>query len=158
MAGQVDLKNVSTLWANVDHAEDIARCHGGLFETPWDTAAIQGLLAHPGSTALIARLGHPQQVVGFILAQLAADEAEILSFGVAKDFQRNGIGKKLLDGLSRAAKRAEAKRLFLEVADDNIPALVLYSRSGFKEVGRRKGYYQRANGANADALVLALAL
>ena len=58
----------------------------------------------------------------------------------------------------RKAKRAEAKRLFLEVADDNIPALVLYSRSGFKEVGRRKGYYQRANGAKADALVLALAL
>lgn len=158
MAGQIDLKHVSVLWASIEHAEDIARCHASLFETPWDTSAIQGLLSHPGSTALIARVGHPQQTAGFILGQLAADEAEILSFGVAKEFQRNGIGKRLIDGLARAAKRAEAKRLFLEVADDNIPALVLYSRSGFKEVGRRKGYYQRANGAKADALVLALGL
>lgn len=158
MAGQVDLKNVSVLWANVDHAADIARCHAGLFDTPWDKASIEALLAHPGSTALVARTGHPAEVVGFILGQLAADEAEILSFGVAKPFQRHGIGKKLLDGLARAAKRAEAKRLFLEVADDNIPALVLYSRAGFKEVGRRKGYYERAGGAKADALVLALGL
>lgn len=158
MAGQVELKHVSVLWANIDHAEDIARLHATLFDTAWDTPSIQGLLSHPGSTALIARVGHPQETAGFILAQLAADEAEILSFGVAKEFQRNGIGKKMLDGLARAAKRAEAKRLFLEVADDNIPALVLYSRSGFKEVGRRKAYYQRADGSKADALVLALAL
>lgn len=158
MAGQDELKHVSVLWASVEHADDIARCHAGLFETPWDMASVQGLLSHPGSTALVARVGYPPEVAGFILGQLAADEAEILSFGVAKDFQRHGIGKKLLDGLARAAKRAEAKRLFLEVADDNIPALVLYSRSGFKEVGRRKGYYERANGVKADALVLALTL
>lgn len=158
MAGQVDLKNVSVLWANADHADDIARCHASLFDRPWDKSSVESLLAHPGSTALVARIGYPAEVAGFILGQLAADEAEILSFGVSKQFQRHGIGKKLLDGLARAAKRAEAKRLFLEVADDNIPALVLYSRSGFKEVGRRKGYYERAGGSKADALVLALAL
>lgn len=80
------------------------------------------------------------------------------SLGVAKEFQRNGIARKLIDALARAAKRAEAKRVFLEVADDNIPALVLYSRVGFKEAGRRKAYYQRGNGATADALVLQLML
>jgi [ribosomal protein S18]-alanine N-acetyltransferase len=119
---------------------------------------VEGMLSHPGSTALVARHGHPHKSVGFIIGQLAADEAEILSFGVARDVQRNGIGRKMLEGLARAAKRADAKRLFLEVADDNIPALVLYSRQGFKEVGRRKKYYERASGATADALVLELKL
>jgi ribosomal-protein-alanine N-acetyltransferase len=69
-----------------------------------------------------------------------------------------GIGRRLIDGLCRAASRGEARKLFLEVAEDNLPALVLYSRVGFKEQGRRKGYYKRANGAAVDALNLALPL
>lgn len=153
-----DLKNVSVLWASVDHAEALAACHAQLFPEPWNKAAFEGLLSHPGSTALIARHGNPQQTIGFIVGQLAADEAEILTFGVARDWQRKGIGRKLIDGLARAVKRAEAKRVFLEVADDNLPAMVLYSRMGFKEAGRRKGYYVRDGAPAADALVLSLTL
>jgi ribosomal-protein-alanine N-acetyltransferase len=158
MTEKRDIKLVSALWASVEHAEELAACHRELFEKPWDKASFEGLLSHPGSTALIARFGNPQQTIGFIIGQLAADEAEILSFGVNKDWQRHGVGRKLLEGLCRAAKRAEAKRVFLEVADDNIPALVLYSRMGFKESGRRKKYYERDGAPAADALVLSLAL
>ncbi|HRK18219.1 MAG TPA: ribosomal protein S18-alanine N-acetyltransferase [Hyphomicrobiaceae bacterium] len=155
--GKRDGRHVSMLWATVENADELAQCHAGLFTDTWSTESFQQLLAHPGSTALIARYGNPQQTVGFIVGQLAADEAEILTFGVAKDWQRHGVGRRLIEGLKRAAERGEAKRLFLEVADDNIPALVLYSRMGFKEVGRRKAYYKREGGA-ADALVLALPL
>ena len=77
---------------------------------------------------------------------------------MAADWQRKGLGRRLIEGLRRAAQRGEAKRLFLEVADDNVPALVLYSRMGFKDVNRRKDYYSRADGGKADALVLTLAL
>ena len=98
-------------------------------------AAFSDLLNHPGSTAFLARVGTPPQLSGFVLGQLAADEAEILTFGVGKDSQRHGIGRKLVEALARAAKKAEARRLFLEVAADNIPALVLYKRLGFQEVG-----------------------
>jgi ribosomal-protein-alanine N-acetyltransferase len=62
-----------------------------------------------------------------------------------------------MEGLVRAVARAEAKTVHLEVAADNIPALVLYHRLGFKEAGRRKDYYERADGS-VDALRLALAL
>ena len=151
-------KLVSLLWATVDHAEELAKCHAALFDEPWDTASFQQFLSHPGSVALIARQGNPQETVGFIVGQLAADEAEILTFGVSKDWQRLGIGRRLIDGLQRAAARGEAKKLYLEVAEDNLPALVLYSRVGFKEMGRRKGYYKRASGAAVDALNLAFPL
>ena len=153
-----DQRLVSLLWATIDHAEDLAACHATLFPEPWDTASFQQFLSHPGSVALIARQGNPQETVGFIVGQLAADEAEILTFGVKQDWQRLGIGRRLIDGLQRAAARGEAKKLFLEVAEDNIPALVLYSRVGFKEAGRRKGYYQRKDGPAMDALNLALPL
>ena len=81
-----------------------------------------------------------------------------MTFGVAKHWQRVGIGRRLIDGLQRGAARSEARKLFLEVAEDNLPALVLYSRVGFKEQGRRKGYYKRATGPAMDALNLALPL
>ena len=158
MSEKRELKLVSVLWAGVDHAEAAAECHRTLFEAAWDKASFEGLLSHPGSTSLLARYGNPPQAIGFIVGQLAADEAEILTFGVVKEWQRQGVGRKLIEGLARAAKRAEAKRLFLEVAEDNLAATVLYSRMGFKEVGRRKAYYDRKDAPSVDALVLALAL
>jgi [ribosomal protein S18]-alanine N-acetyltransferase len=154
----VDYKHVSILWAAPEHAEELALLHSGLFDVPWDAAAFVKLLGHPGSTAFLARVGAPARTVGFILGQLAADEAELLTLGVGKDSQRHGIGRRLVEALARAAKKAEARRLHLEVAGDNIPALVLYKKLGFAEVGRRKGYYQRAGAPPEDALRLALTL
>ncbi len=101
-------------------------------------------------------VGNPKTAVGFVMGQLAADEAEILSIGVAKDWQRKGIGRRLVDGLARAVARAEVKRVFLEVAADNAAALALYSRLGFTETGRRKGYYERKGKPPVDALRLTL--
>jgi ribosomal-protein-alanine N-acetyltransferase len=60
--------------------------------------------------------------------------------------------------LSRAARRGDAKRIFLEVAEDNEAALALYRKLGFQEVGRRKRYYARRDGEPADALTMALTL
>ena len=154
----IDYRHTSILWASPEHAAELADLHTGLFDAPWDTAAFASLLSHPGSTAFLARVGAPPQTAGFILGQLAADEAEILTLGVGKDRQRHGIGRRLVEALARAAKRAEAHRLFLEVAEDNAPALSLYKVLGFQEVGRRKGYYQRAGGPAQDALTLALKL
>jgi ribosomal-protein-alanine N-acetyltransferase len=154
----IDYKHVSILWAAPEHGDELAKLHAGLFETPWDAAAFVNLLNHPGSTAFLARVGTPPLIVGFILGQLAADEAEILTLGVGKDSQRHGIGRRLVEALARAAKKAEARRLYLEVAADNIPALVLYKKLGFQEAGRRQAYYQRTGAPPEDALTLALAL
>jgi ribosomal-protein-alanine N-acetyltransferase len=98
------------------------------------------------------------QTAGFIIGQLASDEAEILALCVRKEFQRQGIGRSLVEALSRAARKAEARRLFLEVASDNTAALSLYGKLGFEQCGRRKGYYQRAGARDKDAINLALTL
>lgn len=154
----IDYRHVSILWASPEHSGELAGLHATLFEEAWDAAAFAKLLGHPGSTAFVARLGKHPQTVGFILGQLAADEAEIHTLGVGKDCQRHGIGRRLVEALARAAKKAEARRLFLEVAEDNGPAVALYKRLGFQETGRRKAYYARAGAPPADALNLALAL
>ena len=149
---------MSILWAGPEYAGELARLHSSLFEAPWDAASFGRLLAHPGSIALIARVGDPPEIAGFVLGQVAADEAEILSVGVAKGWQRLGIGRQLVEALGRAAKRAEAGRLHLEVAEGNAAARALYDRLAFRETGRRKDYYARAGAAAEDAINLSLVL
>lgn len=145
---------ISLLWALPDDAGGIAAIHAELFPTAWDRDAIQALIEHPASLALVAvRPG--RQVVGFIIAQIAADEAEILTIGVARDGQRKGIGRQLVEGAARAAARSDAKRLFLDVAAGNSPARALYEACGFAQIGQRKSYYTLPGGARDDALQLA---
>lgn len=147
-------ERISLLWARPEHASEIARLHGRLFSEAWDAGAIETMLAHPGSIALVATgKGGPTDMCGFALAQVAADEAEILTIGVRPESQRRGVAAKLVAGLLRAGKNAGGQKMHLEVAESNAAALALYRKCGFSEVGRRKGYYARPGGAE-DALRL----
>jgi ribosomal-protein-alanine N-acetyltransferase len=155
----LDPKYVSLLWAGPEQAAEIARLHAELFSPPRSEDSVRSLLDHPASTAFMAMVGGaPKVCVGFVMAQLAADEAEILSIGVSPAWQRKGLGRRLLDGVARAAQRAEAKKLFLEVAADNDAALELYRRAGFLGTGLRRGYYERPGAQAVDAVTLALRL
>jgi ribosomal-protein-alanine N-acetyltransferase len=158
VTGAIDYTHVSILRAGPEHAAEIAELHAGLFDAPWSIGSIEELLSRPGSTAFLARLPGPPPAAGFIMGRLAADEAEILSVGVRKDRQRHGIGRRLVESLCRAVRRAGARRLFLEVAQSNAAAVALYRSLGFEVIGRRKDYYQRAGAPPEDALALALVL
>lgn len=135
--------------------EGVALLHGACFEDAWSTAAIAAVLASPGSFGLLSLAG--EDPCGFLLARVAADEAEILSLGVLPEARRRGHGRRLVAAAMEAAAEAGARRLFLEVAADNHTARALYLAKGFAQVGRRAGYYRRRSGA-VDALVLACKL
>jgi ribosomal-protein-alanine N-acetyltransferase len=154
----LDPRYVSLLWAGPERAAEIAELHARLFNPPWDAASVLASLEHPGSAALIALAGEPRALAGFILGQIAADEAEILSMGVAPELQRRGLGRQLVQGLARAVKRADCGKLHLEVASDNEAAFGLYRDLGFHATGLRRGYYKRRDGTAADALNMALGL
>jgi ribosomal-protein-alanine N-acetyltransferase len=142
----------------VSDAAELAALHEQLINPAWSAGSFEQMLAHPACTGLIARLGEPMRTAGFIVGQLAADEAEILALCVRVEVQRRGIGRSLVNALSRAARKAEVRRLFLEVASDNTAALALYAKLGFQQCGTRKGYYPRVHGQGQDAINLALSL
>lgn len=158
----IEDRYVSLLWAEPEAAEDIAKLHAELFDPSWNADEVRRLLVDPCSSALLAKVrlreASPTIPVGFALGRVAADEAEILSIGVSKPFQRRGIGRRLTQGLLRAVKSSGARRLFLEVAEDNGSACQLYNVQGFKEVGRRPGYYKRKMGAAVDGMTLSINL
>ncbi|WP_308446376.1 ribosomal protein S18-alanine N-acetyltransferase [Elioraea sp.] len=131
----------------------LAALHACAFPAdPWDADAFAALLAMPGAFALIA--AEDATPAGFVLARIAADEAEIVTLGVVPRARRRGHGTRLAAAAAAEAQARGAGRLFLEVAAGNAAARRLYGRLGFREVGQRRGYYPDG----ADALVLALAL
>lgn len=70
------------------------------------------------------------------------EDAELMTIGVGKAHQRQGIAAALLRCLLDEAAQQGARRMLLEVRVDNEPALALYSRFGFERMGVRKRYYQ----------------
>lgn len=148
---------VSLLWAMPDDAAAVAALHARLFATAWDADAVRALIEHPAAVSLVAARPH-REIIGFILAQIAADQAEILTVGVSPDHQNQGIGRLLVEGTIRAAAKSEARQLYLDVAEGNAPARALYAACGFREIGRRKDYFTLADGARDNALQLARAI
>jgi [ribosomal protein S18]-alanine N-acetyltransferase len=143
------------------HAGELARLHASLFDEGWDAASFRELLAHPGAIAFAAcpvGIEIPPPAWGFILGRVAADEAEVLALGVARERQRLGVGTRLVERLCRAADGRGARRVHLEVAEGNAAARVLYARLGFEESGRRPGYYVRADAPAEDAINLCLTI
>lgn len=132
----------------------LAAVHALCFsEEAWDAPAMAGLMALPGTFAFLAVDESAEEPLGCGLFRVAADCSEILTLGVRLEMRQRGIGQALLCAGAAAMAQAGAVSLFLEVAEDNLPARALYARAGFAGVGRRAGYYRRNNGAVA-ALVL----
>lgn len=128
-------------------AQAIARLHGASFHRGWSDGEIEGMLRE--KTVLAHRAVSGRSLCGFILSRLIAGEAEILSVAVASVRRGKGLARRLLDLHLRRLAGLGARTVFLEVDEGNAPALKLYRRAGFHEVGRREGYYQDNRGAAA---------
>jgi ribosomal-protein-alanine N-acetyltransferase len=133
-------------------ATAIAALHAASFRRGWSEQEVETLLL---DRAVIAhRVTIASKVTGFIMSRKAADEAEILSVAVNTRQRGRGLARSLLTLHLRRLAGLGARTVFLEVDENNAPALRLYDRAGFREVGRRPNYYPAAGGKTATALVL----
>ena len=138
--------------AGVRDARAMAALHGSSFHRGWSEHEFERLLVDRGVVADRATVG--RSLAGFIVSRIAGDEAEILSIAVAASRRGRGLARQLLDLNLRRLAGLGVQAVFLEVGDDNAPALRLYRRAGFREVGRREGYYRDQSGKASAALVL----
>ncbi len=81
-------------------------------------------------------------IVGYAGLWFDGDDAEIMTIGVDQRVQGKGIGTQLLATLRQISEELAANRMLLEVRVDNEPALTLYRKNGFEQIGVRKRYYQ----------------
>lgn len=131
----------------------LAALHAACFTSPrpWSAQEFTDLL----SNRLVFLLTEPG---GFLMGRVIADEAEVLTIAVDPTLRQQGIGARLMARFLTESAARGAVSAFLEVAEGNSPARALYTRAGFAESGRRRGYYQRTDGTPDDALVMTRAL
>jgi ribosomal-protein-alanine N-acetyltransferase len=94
------------------------------------------------------------RLVGHAVTSVVGDVAELQRIAVAGDERRRGVAGALLDEVVASATRAGARRLLLEVREDNAGALAFYAARGLVEVDRRPRYYR--DGATAVVLLTEL--
>ncbi|HEX2556358.1 MAG TPA: ribosomal protein S18-alanine N-acetyltransferase [Microvirga sp.] len=140
-----------------EHAERLAEIHEAAFARPWGADEFERLLADRAVTAdgLFAGGGSP---CGFALSRRVLDEAEILTIAIAPEARGRGHGRTLLLHHLDALARAGIRLVHLEVEEGNRPAIALYRRLGFEEIGRRPGYYAKPDGTRLAAITMSLKL
>ncbi|TIT92347.1 MAG: ribosomal-protein-alanine N-acetyltransferase [Mesorhizobium sp.] len=134
----------------------VAVLHREDFVRPWTDGEFAALLEQDTVFGYAAReTGQgAKPPVGFVLARLAAGEGEILTVAVARAHRRQGLGWQLIDAVLRELHAQRAEALFLEVDETNTPAIALYRRLGFRQVGQRPNYYRSTEHGPTGALVM----
>ncbi len=121
------------------HVPQIVALENICFSDPWSGHSIAVELKNPLSLWLVALDG--EDVAGYIGSQSVMDEADMMNLAVAPRYRRQGVGERLVLALVDRLRSRGVCRLSLEVRDSNLPALALYTKLGFRQVGLRPNYY-----------------
>jgi ribosomal-protein-alanine N-acetyltransferase len=135
-------------------APDLARIHAQSFYRGWPADEFATFLADRNAPVYVA-CDARRRIAGFALVRTVLDEAELLTIAVDPRWRGKGVGRALMDAALADLMLSPARRMFLEVEEQNASAIRLYRRLGFATISSRKGYYPRPDGTAATALVMA---
>ena len=118
-------------------------------EDPWPEA----LFSRSADKLTVAAEG--ESILGYIVFSSVLDEGSIDNIAVAPGYRRRGVADALISNAIEKAQEAGLSVIYLEVRASNAPAIALYKKHGFREVGRRRSYYEKPR---EDAILMTLVL
>ena len=131
------------------HLAQAAAIERACFSHPWSEAMLAEELYNENAS-LVAAQGEDGTVLGYGMVRAVLDEGCLEKIAVAPAFRRQGVAEAILSAYLRFG-REHLAFLTLEVRAGNAPAIALYQKLGFREVGRRKNYYAEDH---QDALLM----
>ncbi len=131
------------------HIEAIAGLEQQCFSDPWSIRSISSELENPLSLWIVAMDG--SVLAGYVGSQSVMGWADMMNLAVLPEYRGKGVGASLVLELIRRLQEKQVSCLTLEVRISNEPAIRLYEKLGFTEVGRRPAYYHNPK---EDALIL----
>ena len=134
---------------NAAHVPQVAELERICFADPWSEKSVASELDNKWALWLVAV--EDDRVIGYIGSQTSIDETDVMNVAVHPDFRRRGIAESLIIRLVEELKNRGSHALMLEVRASNAPAIALYEKLGFLQVGCRKNYYRNPK---EDALIL----
>jgi ribosomal-protein-alanine N-acetyltransferase len=130
--------------------ETIVAIECNIYPHPWTRGNFVDSLAAGYDCRVLECAG---EVAGYGVLMVAAGEAHLLNLSVARGWQRQGLGRALLEHFTQRARDGGADLLLLEVRPSNTAALALYEAAGLQRIGLRRGYYP-AGERREDAVVM----
>ena len=134
---------------NESHVTAVAQLEQQCFCDPWSEKSIASELQNPLALWLVAE--EDGVVAGYIGSQTVFPESDVMNVAVAPAFRRRGIAEALVSTLCERLAEDGNESLTLEVRASNTPAIALYEKLGFAQVGLRRNYYRNPK---EDALIL----
>ena len=131
------------------HVAQVALLEKLCFSDPWSERSIASELENPLSLWLVAEEG--DRVTGYIGSQTVMEESDMMNVAVHPNHRNRGIATNLITSLLEQLHQKGSHSLSLEVRLSNTPAVALYEKLGFQQVGRRPNYYRNPK---EDALIL----
>ena len=128
--------------------EDIKDILVDEFDEFWKPSILESELNSENSKYIVAIMNN--EIVGLAGIKYNFDTLEIMNIVTKKTQRRKGIGLVLLNNLIKLSKDYCVDKIELEVNEKNLPAINLYKKIGFKQVGLRKKYYDN----NFDAILM----
>ena len=135
--------------ASIQHLDRLCEIEMKCFKTEAFTKQqIAHLLTDSNSVILVSKV--KGEIVGFVIGKTYMDKkpatAHILTIDVSPEHRRKGRGLRLLEEIEKTFKDKGVRSCCLEARENNIAALNLYQKFGYKRVGRIKNYYGNAHG------------
>lgn len=130
-------------------APAIAQLEIACFSDPWSEKSIASEVENPLSYWLVA--DDNGTIAGYVGSQSVLDAADMMNLAVAPAYRRKGVAQALVNALVEHLQSKQVIALLLEVRVSNEPAIALYGKMGFEQVGRRPRYYHNPR---EDALIL----
>jgi ribosomal-protein-alanine N-acetyltransferase len=135
------------------YADQVMEIERASFPVPWSEISFEEEI-NKGISNLWALISE-QRICAYICFWMFDKEIHILNFAVHPQKRRQGLGRDLLAMVIDAGAARGIENIWLEVRPTNGPALSIYKKFGFNDVGRRKGYY---SDSQEDAIIMALDL
>ena len=129
----------------------LAELDKSCFKKAWQEESFSKLMNYPWFRAWTWHAEATSKALAFLIIEDQSDLFSILRVGVMPEYQRQGIGREMMDFLIQLARNEQVPKILLEVHEFNLEAQHLYFASGFCQIHQKKGYYRDPPG---KALVL----
>ena len=145
------MKQVKIVPMAAEHLDRLEQLERMCFSRPWSKKMLAEELDNQCAAFLVAVEPETEKAVGYAGRLVVADEGYITNVAVDPSCRRQGVAAQLLQVFDNFAKGNHLAFLTLEVRPSNAAAIALYEGFGFREVGRRRNYYDLPK---EDALIL----
>lgn len=145
------MKQVKIVPMAAEHLDRLEQLERMCFSRPWSKKMLAEELNNQCAAFLVAVEPETEKAVGYAGLLVVADEGYITNVAVDPSCRRQGVAAQLLQVFDNFAKGNHLAFLTLEVRPSNAAAIALYEGFGFREVGRRRNYYDLPK---EDALIL----